>query len=336
MRALVWSGSDHLELQERPPRPPGPKEALVRIRAAGISAIDLHLMSGRLSIAKPPKVLGHEIAGVVEDSPQEGWVGRRVIVDPAIGCGKCAFCKADRKKLCDRGGELGATGGDGGYAECVTVPVANLLPLPDSLSFEAGALVEALDGALGAFERAQPRAEDTVLVFGSGPAGLLFVQLARARQCKLIMVIGGGKARLAAGPPLGATHAWSHENGFLQDLVLNYTSGDGPDLVIEASGVDPAVSQAFSWVRKGGRVILFGLSGSFGKNIPSDTIVTKDLTVVTGIGSPAHWAKAIELASMGRIDLASLVTHRFPLEKADQAVAAARDGDASIRVVFTP
>jgi L-iditol 2-dehydrogenase len=336
MRALVWSGPDRLELQERPQRPPGPKEALVRVKAAGISATDLQLMDGRLSIAKPPRVLGNEIAGVVEASPVKEWGGRRVIVDPVTGCGRCAYCKTDRKALCDKGTALGTTGGDGGYAEFVTVPVANLLPLPDSLSFEAGALAWPLDCAMGAFERAQPSATDTVLVFGSGPAGLLFVQLARLRECKLIMLVGGGKAKLAAGPALGATHVWSHENRFLQDLVLSYTSGDGPDLAIETSGADPAVSQAFSWVRKGGRVVLYGLSGSFAKSIPSDTIVTKDLSVVTGGGSPAHGAKALELASAGKVDLAALVTHRFPLEKASEAVAAARDGDVSVKVVLTP
>jgi threonine dehydrogenase-like Zn-dependent dehydrogenase len=336
MRALVWTGPDRLELQERPPRPPGPREALVRVKAAGISATDLQLMNGRLPFAKPPKVLGHEIAGVVEASPVKEWIDRRVIVNPVTGCGRCAHCKADRKVLCDKAGKLGTTGGDGGYAEYVTVPVANLLPLPDSLSFEAGALVEPLECTLGAFERAQVRPGETVLVFGSGPAGLLFVQLARSRECRLIMLVGGGKAKLAAGAALGATYAWSHENSFLQDLVLSYTSGDGPDLAIEASGADPAVSQAFSWVRKGGRVVLFGLSGSFGKNIPSDTIVTKDLSVGSGIGSPDHWARAIELASTGKVDVASLVTHRFPLDQADLAVAAARDLDASIQVVLTP
>ncbi len=331
MRALVGSGPNRLELQERPQRPPGPKEALVRVKAAAIGAADL-----RLPLAKPPRIPGHEMAGVVEASPQKEWIGRRVIVDPVIGCGRCSHCKADRKQLCDRGGELGSTGGDGGFAEYVTVPIGNLLALPDSLSFEAGALVGPLNCALGAFERAQPRATDSVLVFGSGPAGLIFVQLARARGCKLIMLVGGGKARLAAGPALGAGYVWNHANTMLQDLVLSYTTGAGPDLAIEASGADAAVGQAFSWVRKGGRVVLFGLSGSAGMNIPSDTIVTKDLAVVTGIGSPLLWNDAIALASTGKVDLASLVTHRFPLEKSEEALAAARDVDASIKVVLNP
>jgi threonine dehydrogenase-like Zn-dependent dehydrogenase len=152
-----------------------------------------------------------------------------------------------------------------------------------------------------------------------------------------VSLLGGrGKDICAADPCLGSTYRWNHENAFLKDLLFSYTSGDGPDLAIEASGADSAVSQSFSWVRKGGRVVLYGLSGAFDKNIPSEAIVTKDLAVVTGIGSPVHWAKALELASTGKVDLAALVTHRFPLEKPDEAVAAARDGDVSIRVVLTP
>ncbi|HXX95108.1 MAG TPA: zinc-binding dehydrogenase [Planctomycetota bacterium] len=152
----------------------------------------------------------------------------------------------------------------------------------------------------------------------------------------MILLVGGGRARLALAPTLGATYAWSHESGFLQDLVLSYTLGLGPDLAIEASGADGAVAQAFSWVRRGGRVLLFGLSGAFAKNLSSDTIVTRDLTVGTGIGTPSQWGRAIELGSGGKVDLASLVTHRFPLEEADRALAAARDVDSSVKVVLTP
>jgi len=137
MKALVMTNG-HLELQERPCRPPGWGEALVRVRAVGICATDLHLLDGSQRFERSPQVLGHEICGVVEGTGggvPSPWTGRRVIVDPVIGCGACPDCHAGRKLLCKSGGELGTTGGDGGYAEYVTVPAANLHHWPDALSF---------------------------------------------------------------------------------------------------------------------------------------------------------------------------------------------------------
>ncbi|MFO0889474.1 MAG: alcohol dehydrogenase catalytic domain-containing protein [Isosphaeraceae bacterium] len=128
-----------MKLADVPDAPPGDREARVRVRAAGICATDLHLLSGRISFETMPRILGHEVAGVVEsvgkDVPRPGRPAR-VVVDPVIGCGLCSWCRSGRKLLCRVGGELGTTGGDGGYAESVNLPAENLYRLPAGLSFE--------------------------------------------------------------------------------------------------------------------------------------------------------------------------------------------------------
>ncbi len=338
MKALVIK-EGHLGLQERPCRPPGCGEALVRVHAVGICATDLHLLDGRQKFDRTPQVLGHEIAGVVESvggGVPSDWVGSRVIVDPVIGCGVCPYCHAGRKLLCKTGGELGTTGGDGGYAEYVTVPAVNLYRWPAALSFEEGALMEPLNCTWGAFLKAQAQPGESVLIFGSGPAGLLFLALARAAGCSPVFMIGRGQVRLGLAQRFGATETWVYRDAGLQEKVAQATEGRGPDIVVEASGANAAVGQAFEWVRPGGRVVLYGVSGTGRANIPSDRIVQKDLQVVAGIGSPLLWDRVVQLAAEGLIDFHSLVTHRFPLDKAEEALATARDGDRAIKVVLCP
>ena len=338
MKALVMTNG-HLELQERPCRPPGWGEALVRVRAVGICATDLHLLDGSQRFERSPQVLGHEICGVVEGTGggvPSPWTGRRVIVDPVIGCGACPDCHAGRKLLCKSGGELGTTGGDGGYAEYVTVPAANLHHWPDALSFEEGAIMEPLNCTWGAFLKAQAQPGESVLIFGSGPAGLLFLSLARASGCTPLYLVGRGEVRLALAKRFGVTEAWSYRDADLREKVLQAMAGRGPDIVVEASGADRAVGQAFDWVRPGGRVVLYGVSGTGKANILSDRIVQKDLHVVTGIGAPLLWERTVHLASGGRIDLRSLVTHHFSLENAAEALSLARDGDRAVKVVLCP
>jgi threonine dehydrogenase-like Zn-dependent dehydrogenase len=338
MKALVIRNG-HLELQERPCRPPGWGEALVRVHAVGICATDLHLLDGSQRFDQIPQVLGHEIAGIVESvgaGVSSDWAGSRVIVDPVIGCGVCPYCHAGRKLLCKAGGELGTTGGDGGYAEYVTVPAANLYRWPAARSFEEGALMEPLNCTWGAFLKAQAQPGESVLIFGSGPAGLLFLTLARTSGCMPVFMIGRGEVRLNLAKRFGATETWVYRDIDLREKVLQATGDKGPDIVVEASGANTAVGQAFEWVRPGGRVVLYGVSDTGQPNILSDRIVQKDLQVVAGIGSPLLWDRGVQLAARGLIDLGSLVTHQFPLEKAQEALSIARDGDRAIKVVLCP
>jgi len=196
--------------------------------------------------------------------------------------------------------------------------------------------MEPLNCTWGAFLKAQAQPGESVLIFGSGPAGLLFLSLARASGCTPLYLVGRGEVRLALAKRFGVTEAWSYRDADLREKVLQAMAGRGPDIVVEASGADRAVGQAFDWVRPGGRVVLYGVSGTGKANILSDRIVQKDLHVVTGIGAPLLWERTVHLASGGRIDLRSLVTHHFSLENAAEALSLARDGDRAVKVVLCP
>jgi threonine dehydrogenase-like Zn-dependent dehydrogenase len=226
------------------------------------------------------------------------------------------------------------TGGDGGYAEYVNVPAANLYRLPTQLSFEEGALIEPLNCTYGAFVKALPHPGESVLIFGDGPAGLLFAQVAHAHGCGPILMVGGSRLRLELSCQLGVAESWDYRDPDVADGVLRATDGEGPDIAVEASGANDAVRQTFALVRRGGRVVLYGITGAHNANIPSDLIVAKDLIIVTGIGSPLLWDEVIALAASGSVDLKTLVTHRFALEEFESAIAVAADSEQSGKVVI--
>jgi len=336
MKALVWHGGNALDVEERVLTTPPAGSVHVRVRASGVCATDLHIMAGRMPDLRPPKVFGHEFAGEVHTlgaGVNADLLGRRVLVDPVIGCGACVYCRAGRKILCRAGGELGTSGSDGGHAEFVTVPAANLYALPAHVSFAEAALVEPLDCTLGAFRRAAPRAGESAVIFGSGPAGLLFVALARLAGCAPILLVGRGKARLELGRRMGATAAWDYQDPKVEGDIALATSGEGPDIAVEAAGA--AVARAIACVRRGGRVVLYGL-GEGAANIASDAVIAKDLTLVTGIGDERLWGEALGMVASGEVEVRALVTHRFSLADAAHALRAARDIDSAVKIMFEP
>jgi threonine dehydrogenase-like Zn-dependent dehydrogenase len=337
MRVLIWAGGDGVEITTRAAPVPQAGDVRVRVAAAGVCATDLHIIAGRFPQVAAPKVLGHEIAGVVDAvgaGVEPGWVGRRVVVDPIVGCRACAFCGEGRPWLCGAGGEMGTTGGDGGWAEAIAVPAANLHRIPDALSFQAAVLVEPLNCVLAAFTRAQPRPREGVLVFGSGPAGLLFVMVGKRMGCAPIVVVGGGDDRLALARRLGADHAWPYTDPRVDDRIRATIGPEGAAIVVEAAGA--AVQKAFRHVRRGGRVVLYGLSGSDTPNIASDAVVTNDLSLVTGIGDTRLWPEAVAVATDEATGLESLVTHRLPFDRAREALALAADPSEAVKVLFSP
>lgn len=319
MRAIVWRADGTLALSEERPEPRwADDEVLVRVRAAGVCTTDLHMVSGKLAFGRPPWVLGHEIAGTVERvGPRAAgdWqAGDRVVVDPVFGCGACRECRAGRKYLCASGGELGTTVDGGGYGQFVACKGENLYRLPDSLSFREGAMMEPLNCTLGAIARARNVAGGRVAVFGGGPAGLLFLQLAKAYGAVSVSLFDLREGPLALGRRLGADEA--------SDPRVSPAEPDSFDVAIDAAGSVGAVQSCFEAVAPGGTVVLYGLNGSAEPSVRSDRIVGKDLTVVTCVSAPLLWDQGIGLVAGGRINVKDIVSH--PLSWRDGAEFIAR------------
>ncbi|MEV4509943.1 alcohol dehydrogenase catalytic domain-containing protein [Dactylosporangium sp. NPDC049525] len=311
------------------PRPvPADGMSLVRVTAVGICGSDLHWFThGGIGDAqlRRPVVPGHEFAGVVHGGPLHG---HRVAVDPAIPCGRCARCREGFGNLCPAVRFSGHGELDGALREWMVWPTELLHPLPDGLTDTDGAMLEPLGVALHAFDLGHLRLGGSVAVVGCGPIGLLLVQLARF----------AGAARVVAMDPLA--HRAEAARGFGADEAVPSGApaaldGADADVVFEVAGNDEAVHAAVSAARPGGRVVLVGIPDEDRTTFPAGTARRKGLTFAMCRRMNHAYPRAIDLVRRGRVDVTSLVTHRFPLTEAAEAFRTAV-GRAGLKVVITP
>jgi L-iditol 2-dehydrogenase len=332
MRVLRLHGKGDLRLhdEERPGLRAG--ETLVRVGAVGLCGSDLHWF-GEGAIGETPLirplVLGHEFAGVTED-------GRRVAVDPAVPCQACPLCLEGHPNLCEEVRFAGHGENDGGLREWMAWPERCLVPLPAGLSDADGALLEPLGVALHAVDLAHLRPGARVGVFGCGPIGLLIVQA--ARLCGASQIVATDLAerphRLEAARRLGAL-AFPAEQGREAKVIRDAASGRGLDVALEAAGENAAVDAAVDAVRPGARVVLAGIPAEERTSFVAATARRKGLTLALARRMKHTYPRAIRLVESGQVDLGSVVTHRFPLERGADAfaVAARREG---LKVLVQP
>jgi len=309
--------------EERPVA--GPGEALVRVEAVGLCGSDLHWYEeggiGGTRIARPI-VPGHEMAGRTED-------GRLVAVEPAIPCGHCPLCAEGHPNLCPTIRFSGHGDVDGSMREWMAWPSHNLFPLPEGLTAADGAMLEPLGVAIHAVDLAHVRPGASVGVFGAGPIGLLCLQVAKAAGAARLVAtdLATRPRRLEAAAAIGAG-AFPAEDGREAAAIREAIGGYGLDVAIEAAGVQSAVDAAVDAVRPGGRVVLAGIPGDERTSVRASSARRKGLTIAFVRRMKHTYPRALALATAGRVDLRSMVTHRFPLAEAARAfeVAALREG----------
>ena len=298
---------------------------LVRVEAVGICGSDLHWFEeggiGTTRISHPI-VPGHEMAGRTED-------GRLVAIEPAIPCERCSLCLEGHPNLCPTIRFSGQGQDDGSMREWMAWPKHCLFPLPDGLTAVDGAMLEPLGVAIHTVDLAHVRPGMSVGVFGSGPIGLFCLQVAKAAGAARLVAtdLASRPHRLEAAHVLGA-EAFAAEDGREAKAILKAVGGHGLDVAIEAAGVQAAVDAAAEAVRPGGRVVLAGIPSDERTSFKASTARRKGLTIVMVRRMKHTYPRAIALAVASRVDLQSVVTHRFPLAEAAKAfdVAARREG----------
>jgi L-iditol 2-dehydrogenase len=297
-----------------------PGMSLIRVTAVGLCGSDLHWYSdGGIgdAVLKQPLVIGHEFAGVVERGPRQGV---RVAVDPAIACGICAQCRGGDPNLCVNIEFAGHGSCDGGLREYLAWPSHLLHPLPDSMSDADGALLEPLGVAIHALDLAHLTSGMSVGVFGCGPIGLLLIQAARAAGAATVIASDPLPHRREAATRFGADEVWD-------DVAGNDGRGI-VDVAFEVAGTDAAVNAAMLAVRPGARVLLLGIPDRDSTTFRASVARRKGLTIVLVRRMKEVYPRAIDLVRRGLVDVSSLVTARYPLERVADALtsAAAREG----------
>ena len=326
MRVMRLHGAGDMRLHREPIPAPGLGESLIRVTAVGVCGSDLHWFSeagiGDARLTRP-LVLGHEFAGVAEG-------GQRVAVDPAIACGQCENCQAGNPNFCVALRFAGHGENDGAMREYVTWPTRCLYPLPDSLTDADGALLEPLGVAIHAVDLAHVKPGMTVGVFGCGPIGLLTLQVARVAGATRLFAtdLPGVPHRLDAARSLGAQVLAADPQQEEVHEILAATGHQGVDVAFEAAGDNAAVEAAIAAVKPGGKVILVGIPPEDHTMFTASTARRKGLTLKLVRRMKHTYPRAIRLVESGKVDVRSLVTGRFPLEKAAEAfaVAARREG----------
>jgi L-iditol 2-dehydrogenase len=313
MDALLLKEYMKLEIVQMDEPEIGADDLLVRVRACGICGSDVHGLDGSTGRRIPPLVMGHEAAGVVErvgSNVRDFAAGDRVTFDSTIYCGQCSFCARGDVNLCDNRMVLGVSPGEyrrhGAFAEFVSVPRRIAYRLPDALTFEQAALIEAASVAVHAVNLSHVTLGDRAVVIGSGMIGVLTVQALRAAGCANVIVIDPVESRLQMAVDSGATEVRTSAAG-----IAN------ADVVIECVGANESVQAAIACARKGGTVTLVG-NVTPRVEIPLQAVVSRQLRLQGSCASNGEYPAVIELMARGTIRVDSLISAVAPLKEGAQ------------------
>lgn len=331
MRAAVLVEPGRIEMEQRPIPTPGPDDVLIRVSSVGVCGSDTHYYRhGRIGdfVAEAPLVLGHEAAGTIVEvgsSVDRSRIGQRVSIEPQRPDPDSAETRRGDYNLCPNMRFFATPPVDGALCDYVTIGAAFAHPVPDSVSDDAAALCEPLSVGIAALRKAGLGAGSRVLITGAGPIGIVVVQVARAYGATDIIVSDPDEARRERVKAFGATAVLDPTAEPIGDL--------GVDAFVDASGAPAAVAGGIRAVRPAGTVVLVG-SGAESMELPTQVIQNREL-VLTGVFRYANtWPTALALVESGRVDLDAMVTARFPLEQAADALESDRT-PGSVKTVVT-
>jgi 2-desacetyl-2-hydroxyethyl bacteriochlorophyllide A dehydrogenase len=298
---------------------PGDGQVVVPVGACGICGTDLHIADGHFPPTPYPIVPGHEFAGEIVEIGRNvagGWrSGERVAVDPSLFCGRCRPCQAGRGNLCENWGATGDTV-DGAFAEYVAVPAANCYRMPEAMTWRQGALVEPLSCAVHGLRRIGVEPGERFLVVGAGTMGLLMQQLL-IRGGAEVTVVDRNPLRVPTATALGA-RATATDVSELDDERF--------DAAVDCTGAAPAIEAAFDSLRRGGRLLVFGVAPEEARaRLSPFRIYNDELTIVGSMAVLHSYGAALDLIASGRVSTDELLTETLPLSEFAKALELMRN-----------
>ena len=330
MKAVVLSAVNKLAIAEVEKPKPGDKECLVKVLACGICGTDRHIYHGEYPSAKPV-ILGHEFGGVIEEvGPNSKFqVGQVVSVDPNIVCGKCVDCKAGRTAFCPDLTALGVNI-NGGLAEYVLTPDTQIYPVSNDLNPLHLAFIEPLACSIRGVDLANLKGGERVAILGGGVIGLLVVQLAKLAGASEIVLITRQKFRRDVALKIGATRVVDPKSENVDTAVANM------DVTFECAGAVETFKQAQNITRRGGSVIVLGLTASDATlEVNPFNIVINELRIQGSFLNPLTQARAAELVESGKLNLDILISKVVDLAGV-QAILDAPPAEGDIKYIACP
>ena len=349
MWAARLHGPADLRIEEVPcPGEPPAGVALIRIKAVGICGSDLHTYRhARIgdTTLRSPLILGHEFGGIVEavgEGSRDGYgrpllAGTPVAVEPARPCGRCELCQAGHPNLCLQIRFCGLWPDDGAFCQWMHMPAENCFPLPPELDVADGAMLEPLGVAIHAVDLGKLRVGRSVAILGAGPIGLCLLQIAKLSGAEPVFVSDRFPWRVELARRLGATAAFCHDQHDMVAEVQRATGGRGVDVAFEAGWSGEAVEEAAEMLVPGGRLVVVGIADDDRLSLRHSTARRKGLTITMVRRMKHTYPRAIHLAQRGMVDLRSLISYRFPLERAAEAFALnAEYAKGVVKVIVEP
>jgi L-iditol 2-dehydrogenase len=339
MRIAMYYRNSDVRLQDMPKPEIGPGELLVKVISSGICGSDVMEW---YRLKRAPLVLGHEIAGDIVEvgkDVKKYKVGQRVFVSHHVSCGECIYCREGHESTCDT---LRTTNfHPGGFAEYIRVPEINVkngvYVLPKELTYDDGAFIEPLACVVRGFRLGRFRKGQTILVLGSGIAGLLNIKLAKASGAGKIIATDINEYRREAARRFGADVALNGTDE-VPRLVREANGGRAADLVIVCAGATQAIDQALKTVDRGGTVLLFAPpKPGVQVPVPFGDLWKDEITITTTYaGSPRDINEAIELLRTKKVVVSDMITHRFGLADTGKGFELVAKAAESIKVIIEP
>jgi len=338
LKVAVYYNNSDVRIEEMPLPEIGPDEILVRVEASGICGSDVMEW---YRIKKAPLVLGHEVAGVVENVGRlvtKFCPGDRVSVAHHVPCNACRYCLRGEFSVCDT---LRTTNFDpGGFAQYIRVPAINVdrgvFIIPGDMTFDDATFIEPLGCVVRGMRRARFSAGQSVLVIGSGISGLLHVKLARALGATTIIATDVVDARLKMAETAGADFVFNARLDIPEKVRA--ALGRGADMVVITAGSAPAIRQALSSVDRGGTIVFFAPAMP-GETFPMPLfeLWRDNITVINTYASPpVDTVSALDLIGSGVVEVADLITHKLPIDDAARGFRLVAEANESIKVIIEP
>ena len=341
MKAGIYSGPRQIKIEEIKIPAVKPGHVLVDNKISGICGSDIHRYFGKWDQPKVKVATGHEFSGVVVEvgaGVTEVVIGDRVCPECFHHCGRCTFCRIGQYNLCENIYYLGAEG-PGGFAEYSLIPASSLFKLPDSLSFEEGALIEPLAVSYRSILRIPAGHRDRMVILGAGTIGLFCLAVAKVIGVREVIISAKYKHQGKMAEKLGADYITRVTTQDVETEMKAISKNGKVDVVIDTVATEQTFHDAIRIVRKAGAVCLVG-GYTKSLNVSLRPIVSKELHVLGSAcysysGLKKDFDAVIELVATKKVDVTPLITHRFPLNEIGEAFKIAADKiSGSIKVLI--
>lgn len=325
MKALVIEGPRKASIQEVPYPKPSLGEVTIKVENVGICGTDFHIFEGEF-ISPFPLIPGHEFSGIIHEIGEgvsSFQVGDRVSADPSLFCGACQFCLTHRGNQCENWQAVGVTV-NGSMAEFVSVPVRNIVKLPDSMSFEEGAFIEPMACVVHGMNRLQLQVGNRVLLFGAGAMGQQLIQSLSRAGASEVVVVDIDQKKLDMAVQWGATKGILSKNIDIELSKEHYPFGF--DVVVDVTGIPSVIEKALEFMGPTAKYLQFGVTSEHAKiQISPFKLYNKDWTLLGSMAINHTFLPAFHWMKEGRIDVKPLISKIISLEETIEFLANPKD-----------